>query len=300
MIQLLTKKALSASLLSVLLFMSYWYVVGESTGSYFFKYILLIGEGFLLNYFCYRYSILGKPTNLPLVMFAVLSSLIMPELSYADLIYGAVCLGAFFFAFEGREHPERSTSYVIYVGVLLGIAQAVSSISIFLFIPIFILFIQTGIHSSRSFLLMATYFIMVQVAYIGIVYVMELEHRIAMLIPDVAFDYSVFNTILNKLVVPFIVVSLVVHFLSLNSYKFRYPNKSIILNFTILIQLITAVLIVIFTAEIDLYIYAIMASALLLSYGFVYASGRVFVNAAFASLICIAVMSLYLYKILIL
>ncbi len=300
MIQLLTKKALSASLLSILLFMSYWYVVGESTGSYFFKYILLIGEGFLLNYFCYRYSILGKATNLPLVMFAVLSSLIMPELSYADLIYGAVCLGAFFFAFEGREHPERSTSYVIYVGVLLGIAQAVSSISIFLFIPIFILFIQTGIHSSRSFLLMATYFIMVQVAYIGIVYVMELEHRIAMLIPDVALDYSVFNTILNKLVVPFIVVSLVVHFLSLNSYKFRYPNKSIILNFTILIQLITAVLIVIFTAEIDLYIYAIMASALLLSYGFVYASGRVFVNAAFASLICIAVMSLYLYKILIL
>jgi hypothetical protein len=299
-IQLLSKKATSAALLSAVLFMSYWFLVGESTLSYFFKFTLLIGEGFLLNYFCYRHSILGKPTNLPLVMFTVLAVLIMPELSYADLIYGAVWLGAFFLAFESREHPEKSTSYVIYVGVLLGIAQSVSSISVFLLIPIFILFIQTGIHSSRSFLLAGLYFIMVQIAYIGIVYVMELEHRIGMLVPAVAFDYSVFNTILNKLVVPFVIVSLIIHFLSLNSYKFRYPNKSIILNFTILIQLVSAVILMMLTAEVNLYIYVIMASALLLSFGFLYASGRIFVNAAFASLMCIAVMSLYLYKILIL
>lgn len=300
MIQLLSKKATSATLLSAVLYMCYWFLVGESTLSYSFKLMLLMGEGFLLNYFCYRYSILGKPTNLPLVMFAVLTVLIMPELSYADLIYGAVWLGAFFFAFEGKEHPERSTNYAIYVGVLLGIAQAVSSISVFLLIPIFILFIQTGIHSSRSFLLAGLYFSMVQIAYIGIVYVMELEHRIGMLLPAVAFDYSVFNTILNKLVVPFVIVSLVVHFFSLNSYKFRYPNKSIILNVTILIQLVSGVILMMLTAEVNLYIYVIMAAALLLSYGFLYASGRVFVNAAFASLICIAVMSLYLYGILIL
>jgi hypothetical protein len=233
-------------------------------------------------------------------MYTILVVLILPELSFADLIYGLVWLGSFFLAFEGRENSERSTSYAIYVGVLLGVAQAFSSISIFLFIPIFILFIQTGTGSARSFMLMGLYFIMVLVAYVGIVYVMELEHRVALLLPDVAFDYSVFNTILNKLLLPFVVVSLVVHFLSLNTYQFRYPNKSKILNLTILIQLVSAVLLMILTAEANLFIYAIMASSLLLSFGFGYSRGKVFVSAAFASLICIAVMSLYLYKILIL
>ena len=141
---------------------------------------------------------------------------------------------------------------------------------------------------------------MVIFSYIGILFVMELESKIYELIPELTFDYSLFNTILIKLFVPFLIASLVVHFVQLNTYRFRYPNKSKILNYTLLVQLVLAVLLVLITAQAGLIIYFILPSALLLSFAFVYKSSSTFANAAFSSLIVIALATMWLYQYLIL
>jgi hypothetical protein len=205
------------------------------------KLILLLVEGLLLNYLCFRFGILGMRTNLPLVIFCTLGVLVVPQISLGDLIYGAVFLGAFFLAFESSEHQELSGAYMIYFGVLLGVAQSVNAISILLMPPVFVLFMQAGRRRPRHFILSIIYFLMVSAAYAGLLFVMELEHKIVQLIPVLTFDYSVFNSILFKLTVPFIVGSLIVHFLSLGRYSFRYPNKSKIVNYTMLFQLILSV-----------------------------------------------------------
>ncbi len=141
---------------------------------------------------------------------------------------------------------------------------------------------------------------MVLFSYVGILYVMELEYKIPNLLPTLSVDYSVFDTILIKLFVPSIVIGLIIHLFSINNYAFRYPNKTKILNFTMLIQLIMSLLLIFITAQLSLLIYAVMASTILLSYGFVYKQKNTFVNAVFVSILCIALCSLYLHRILIL
>ena len=274
--------------------------MGDSSISMIAKLILLLVEGLLLNYLCFRFGILGINTNLPLVLFCTLTALVVPQLSMGDIIYGGVFLGALFLAFESREHRKLSSSYMIYFGVLLGIAQAFSNISLLMMLPVFILFAQAGTRRPRHFILSFTYFAMVIISISGLLFVMELEHRIWELIPSLSFDYSVFNTIVIKLTVPFILICLIIHFLSLNSYRFRYPNKSIIFNYTMLLQLACSILLVILTAELDILMYAIMAASTLLSFVFGYKQDSTFINSAFASLISICMMSLFLYKILIL
>lgn len=300
MIEKLTQKIGSAILLSLVILVGYGLILGAADSSSIVKLFVLLGEGLLLNYLCYRYGVLGQQTNLPLVLFAILSVLIIPDLSYGDLIYGLVWLGAFFFAFESSEHPSRRTSSMIYIGVLLGAAQAINNISILLIIPVFVLFLQTGSRFGRSYVLSLLYFFMVVLAYLGVLYVMEIEVVSSRLFPSLTFDYSAFDTILTKLFLPFVILSIVVHTLSMGSYRFRFPNKSKLFNFTMLIQLSIAFLLILITAQVDLFIYAIMASAVLLSFAFAYKKESVFANAAFASLLCIALGSIYLYKILIL
>ena len=298
MIKIFTENFVSAFATSVSVFLGYWILIDFGNLSTLFNISLLLSEGLLLNYLCFRYGILGQKTNIVLVLFSILSVLIIPELSFGDLIYGMVWLGAFYLAFESRDNPQRSTNYMIYFGVLLGVAQAFSSSSILLFIPVFILFAQTGTREGRSFLLSFLYFGMVVTAYVGGLYVIELYEKIPVLVPTLTFDYTAFNTILIKLFLPFLILSILVHILSLNNYTFRFPNKSKVLNFTMLLQLGMALLLILITAQVDLFIYAIMASTVLLSFAFVYKRTNVFANAAFASLLCIAVASLYLYHIL--
>ena len=300
MIKALTDKIGTALALSILILMGFWFFLHAGDVSLFVKYILLLAEGILLNYFCFRFGIIGQKTQLPLVLFSILSVLIVPDLSFSDLIYGTVWLGAFFLTFEGRENPEKAVHYMVYFGILLGIAQAVNNISILLIIPVFILFIQNGTRSPRGFFLSLMYFVMVVLAYTGVLYVMEITDKIWDLIPSLSMDYTVFNSVLIKMFLPFIVILTVAHFLGLNSYKFRYPNKSKILNYTMLIQLGISVLLILITAELNLLIYAVMAMSIILSFMFSYKSDNVFLNAAFASLICIAACTIYLYKILIL
>lgn len=300
MIKLLTEKIGGSVLLAIVILASYGVIMGDASPSTIIKLILLFAEGLLLNYLCLRFSLLGIKTNLPLVLFCTLSVLVVPQLAQGDLIYGAVFLGALFLAFESREIPELSSSYMIYFGVLLGIAQTISNISVLLMLPVFILFAQAGTRTPRHYVLSIIYFFMVLLSYSGLLFVMELEDKIWNLIPSLSFDYSVFNTILIKLTVPFILISLVVHFLALGTYRFRYPNKSNILNYTMLVQLGGSILLILLTAELDILTYAIMAASILLSFTFGYKKESTFVNAAFISVICICVMSLFLFKILIL
>lgn len=300
MIKLLTEKKSSALLVAAVILTYYGFVVGDNNMGTISKLILLLVEGLLLNYLCFRFGILGMRTNLPLVIFCTLGVLVVPQISLGDLIYGAVFLGAFFLAFESSEHQELSGAYMIYFGVLLGVAQSVNAISILLMPPVFVLFMQAGRRRPRHFILSVIYFLMVSAAYAGLLFVMELEHKIVQLIPVLTFDYSVFNSILFKLTVPFIVGSLIVHFLSLGRYSFRYPNKSKIVNYTMLFQLILSVFLVLLTAELDILVYTIMAASVLLSFAFGYGQQNFFVNASFVAIICICLVSLYFFEILIL
>lgn len=300
MIKLLTEKKSAALLLAVAILAGYGLLVGDSSVATSGKIVLLLAEGLVLNYLCFRFGILGLRTNLPLVIFCMLGVLVVPQISVGDLIYGAVFLGAFFLAFESSERQALSSTYMIYFGVLLGVAQCVSAISILLMPTVFVLFLQSGRRRPRHFVLSVIYFLMVSAAYAGVLFVMELEYKIAELVPVLTFDYSVFDTILFKLTVPFIVASLVVHFLSLGKYSFRYPNTSKIVNYTMLIQLILSVFLVLLTAELDILVYTIMAASILLSFGFAYNQKNTFVNAYFAAFLVICFLSLYFFKILIL
>lgn len=299
MIKLISQKAAIAALVSILILIGYNLILGINSTLIFYSALLFL-EGLFLNYICFRFKILGQKSSVPIVLFTICSVLIMPSLSVADIIYGAVWLGSAFLAFEARDNEIQNINYMILLGILLGAAQTINNISIVLTLPIFILFIQTGSRSTRGFILSLIYMAMVLFSYVGILYVMELEYKIPTLLPTLSVDYSVFDTILIKLFVPSIVIGLIIHLFSINNYAFRYPNKTKILNFTMLIQLIMSILLIFITAQLSLLIYAVMASTILLSYGFVYKQKNTFVNAVFVSILCIALCSLYLHRILIL
>jgi len=299
LIKLISQKAAIAALVSILILIGYNLILGINSTLIFYSALLFL-EGLFLNYICFRFKILGQKSSVPIVLFTICSVLIMPSLSVADIIYGAVWLGSAFLAFEARDNEIQNINYMILLGILLGAAQTINNISIVLTLPIFILFIQTGSRSTRGFILSLIYMAMVLFSYVGILYVMELEYKIPTLLPTLSVDHSVFDTILIKLFVPSIVIGLIIHLFSINNYAFRYPNKTKILNFTMLIQLIMSILLIFITAQLSLLIYAVMASTILLSYGFVYKQKNTFVNAVFVSILCIALCSLYLHRILIL
>lgn len=300
MIKILTDKFGSAFLVAIALIFAGIVFLNAYNTHMIIKVILLLVEGVVLNYLCFRYSILGHQSNAVLPVFATLSVLILPNLSYADLIYGLVWLGTFFLAFESRDYKNLSINFMIFSGILLGVAQTVNNNSILLMVPIFVLFIQAGIRELRGFILSMLYFAMVVASYVGILFVMERTETITNLLPYLTFDYLAFDTIITKLFFPFVILMIIGHTLHLNNYRFRFPNKLKITNYTMLVQLGLALLLILITAQVDLFIYAIMASAILLSFLFSYLKHSVFVNAVFASLVCIALISLYFYKILIL
>jgi hypothetical protein len=300
LIHYLTHKIFSSLIVACLTLIGFYVIMGDYSYATSAKVFLVLIEGLVLDYFCFKNGILGQKTHMPLVVFSVLSVLLMPALAFGDLVYGAVCLSAFFLAFEAGNNPEKAPTLMMLFGVLLGIAQAVSNISILLMLPFFVLFRRTGIREPRSFILSIVYFLMVVFSYLGLLFVMELSPQMRSLIPSLSVDYSVFNTILFKFFVPYALLCIVIHFLGINSYLFRYPNKSKILNYTMLIQAAIAVALILLTAEMNLMIYVLMSSTVLLSFAFVYNRSSVFVNAAFASLVAIAFGALYLYKILIL
>ncbi len=300
MIQLLTKNYGIAILVSVLIFSTSFVLLQNFESKQLIYGLVLFLQGFTLNYLCFRYSVLGYKSSLPLVLFACLSLIILPQLSVQDLIYGFVWLAAFFLAFESRDDAKTSKDFIIYFGILLGVAQTIDNTSVLFMLPVYLLFMQTGGRSKGSYLLSILYFVMIVAAYSGILFVMEIPDKIYNLIPNLKFDYSVFNSLFLKLLMPTVFVSLVVHFLLINNYRFRYPNKSKILNYTMFLQVLVAFILLLLSAKTEFLIYLLMPSSILLSFMFLYKSKNTFANAAFICLLTVAFGSLLMYKILML
>ncbi len=298
MIKALTKSAVSATILSLCLLAGYVYILEIASIQQIVLIALLFVQGVILNVLCARYSILGAKSQLPLILFIVIAVLLLPNLAMRDLVLGFVWLAAFFLAFESRDDEQLPKNYIIFFGILLGVAQTIEHASVLLFLPVIILFVQTGKRSAKSFLMSFVYFLMVVLCYIGILFVMEIPEKIYDLVPELTFDYGVFNSIVIRLFFPLLLVNLGVHFFKLNTYSFRYPNKTIILNYTLALQLLVAFLLVITTAQLEFLIYFVHPAAVLLSFAYAYNAQKLFVNAAFASVICVAVVSLVAYKLL--
>lgn len=253
-----------------------------------------------MNALCSRFDILGKKTSLPLVIFCLLSVFLIPNLSYAHLVYCAVWLVVFFLAFNRGESQSKSINYMIYLGITLGIAQTVENTSVLLLVPTFILFGQTGPINARAYVTCFLYFFMVLLGYSGILYVMELDENLYRLIPSIQLDYAVFNTVLLKVLMPYVLVLVIFHFLNLGNYKFRYPNVTRFLNQSMLIQLVIAALLILFTAQ-DVYLpYVLLPVAILLSFAFRYKQSTAYANAGFAVLIVLGVGALWMHNYLIL
>ena len=106
-------------LLATAILTGFGLIIDDGSITMITKLALLLAEGLLLNYLCFRFGILGINTNLPLVLFCTLTALVLPQLSMGGIIYGAVFLGALFLAFESKEHPKLSSSYMIYFGLFL-------------------------------------------------------------------------------------------------------------------------------------------------------------------------------------
>ena len=163
---------------SVLLLGVFLFLQGEFNLNLVIKYGLILCSGILMNALCSRFDILGKKTSLPLVIFCLLSVFLIPNLSYADLVYCAVWLVVFFLAFNRGESQSKSINYMIYLGITLGIAQTVENTSVLLLVPTFILFSQTGPINARAYVTCFLYFFMVLLGYSGILYVMELDENL--------------------------------------------------------------------------------------------------------------------------
>lgn len=300
MIRLLTEKIGPALALSIVVLVGYVFVLADYSWVHIAMLLMLLAEGLVLDYLCYRFGIVGRSTHLPLVLFTLLAALLVPDLGVGTLVYGAIFLSGFYFAFESIKQPKQASSFVIYIGILLAIAQVLDSNSILLLASVLLLFIQAGNRKLRHYLLGLFYFLMVLFSYSSLLFVMELDHKIWELVPSLSFDYSVLNRVIMKLVIPFLTVSLIVHILLLGTYKFRYPNTTKIINFTFLTQLIVSFILVLLAAQPDILAYGLMPAAILLSFAFSYKDKSVFANAAFASLVVICMMSLYLHQIIML
>lgn len=298
MINALTRSSVSATLFTLALLIGYIFLMQITQIQQLVLIGLLFIQGVVLNALCARYSILGTKTQLPLILFIVLSVLILPNLALRHLVLGFVWIAALFLSFESEEDEKLSTNYIMFFGVLLGIAQTIESASILLFLPVVLLFIQTGKRSAKSFFLSFLYFIMVILCYIGILFVMEIPDKMFEPIPNLTFDYTVFNTIVIRLFFPLVIINLIFHFLNINSYPFRYPNKAKILNYTLALQLAIAFFLVISTAQLEFLIYFVHPAAVLLSFAYAYTAEKTIVNAAFAAIVVTALSSLIAYKVL--
>lgn len=150
MINSLTRSSVSAAILSIAILVGYVFVLQVSDVQELIVMGLLFVQGVFLNALCTRYSILGMKSQLPLILFIVISVIILPNIALRHLVLGFVWLVAFFLAFESREDDKKSMNYILFFGVVLGIAQAIENTSFLLFLPVVLIFVQTGKRSTKS------------------------------------------------------------------------------------------------------------------------------------------------------
>lgn len=294
-------KSFSLSLVLSLAVLIVFLVVWQDFSAFaFFKASSILLSGILLNRLCHRFGILGKESHLPLVIFSLLSVLLFPSLSIKGVVYILIWLIIFFLAFERGDDQTRSLHSMLYLGIVLGVAQTIENTSVLLLLPTYLLFSQTGSFSTREVLISTFYFLLVIAGFLGILYVMELEDKMINIIPAINLDYNVLNTILVRVFVPYVGVLLLAHFINLGNYRFRYPNKMRFLNQSMVWQLVLGLAIVLVTS-LELYLsYFLLPVAVLLSYAFTYNRRAIIANAGFAVLMLLAICSLWMQKFLVL
>jgi hypothetical protein len=289
--------SLVISLVVLVVFLVLWQ---DFSGLTIAKTMSIVFFGILLNRLCYRFGILGKESHLPLLLFTLLSVIIIPTLTIKGMVYILIWLIILFLAFERGDDKTKSLNSMIYLGIVLGVAQTIENTSVLLLLPTYFLFSQTGTFRSREVLISTFYFLLVITGFLGILYVMELEDKMINIVPAINLDYGVLNTIVIRVFIPYVAVLLLVHFLNLGSYRFRYPNKMRFLNQSMLWQLLLGVLIV-FVTSLELYLsYILLPAAVLLSYAFTYKRKMIVVDAGFVVLMLLAICSLWMQKFLIL
>ncbi|MBR9861280.1 hypothetical protein GYB22_11140 [bacterium] len=250
---------------------------------------MLFSQMIILDILCQKYRILGIKSHLPLIVCSLLSIIIIPYLGTALILMGYLWLLAIYLSFGSREGNISSVHAMIYIGTMLGVAQTINHWSVFLFLPFFIMFWQNTVQSPQHFIISLIYFAMVLAIYTGVTFVMEIIDKAWSLIPEPTFDYSLLNTPLIKVFLPFVVLMLVLHILSMGNYKFRYPNRSIIINYMLLSQLVIGAVLILITADPGFFALIILPMAALLSVGFAFNQGRLIVEVGFAVFMLISI-----------
>ena len=298
MIKLLTQKNSIGLTLSGLIYAYYVYILPDLSAQKIGLIILLYLEGVILNYFCYRFAILGRKTALPTLLFSLFSALFVVDLSLETPIYGAIFLSALYLSFRAKEIPNCAINHLIYMGFIMGVSQAFYNQSILFFGSVLILFIQVGIVSLRGFIMSLANLGMVIASAIGLYIFMDSPERIIAMIPKFTSSNSPSEIVLLKITSPIILLTILFHLLMLSSYSFRFPNLSKNINYTFLAQLILGIITVLVSSNQGVIIYAVMALAILLSFTFVYLKKSVFANALFTALLIIILTSLYICRII--
>lgn len=250
--------------------------------------IVLLLMGITLDFICKRFRIIGRKSHLALVVFALLTVLIMPILSFKSLVVGFIWLVAVSLAFSSWEDQNKSRNNLIYIGVLLGIAQTLDHYSVLLFVPFFVLFYQNAVLQISHYLLSIFYFLLVLLSYVGILFVMDLLSASWYLIPNLHFDYSNFSIPLIRTLLPVLVIMIIVHLLNLRSYTFRYPNRNIVINMLFALQLLFAAILVLLSSANSLFILMTLPASILLAVGFTFKQESVFVKVAFITVVSIS------------
>lgn len=281
MIQKLTNNWFFAVSFSALIIAAHTVFNGEFSSLKIWEAVIVLLMGVGLNFVCKRFRILGRESQLPVVIFALLGVVIMPIISLKALVAGLIWLIAVYLAFDSWEEPEQASSHLIYIGILLGVAQTLDEFSVFLFIPFFLLFYQNAVFQLRYYLLSVVYFTLVLLCFSGVLYVMEMPDRIWDLVPVIHADLSAFKTYTMRVMLPVIVALLLNHLLRMGRYPFRYPNRNININLLFLYQLLIAAALVLISAAPGLFILLGLPASILLAVYFTFLQESASVQALF-------------------
>lgn len=298
MIKLLTYKNSVGLTLSGIIYICCAYFIPDFSAQKIGLTALLFCEGVMLNYLCFRFSILRQKTALPALLFALFSALFIVDLTLEFIVYGALFLSAFYLSFRAKEIPSYAKIYLIYLGIIIGISQAFYNQSILFFIPIMILFIQVGIINFRGFIMALVNLSMVIACAVSIYFLMDSPQKIMAMIPGLTSTNHPIEIDQLKVASPVILFSIVFHLFKISSYSFRFPNLSKNINYTFLTQFILGLITAFIFFNQNIIIYPLMALAVVLSFMFVYLEKRLFVNALFLALIITILSSLYFCRII--
>jgi len=176
----------------------------------------------MLNYLCFRFSILRQKTALPGLLFALFSALFIVDLTLEFIVYGALFLSAFYLSFRAKEIPSYAKIYLIYLGIIIGISQAFYNQSILFFIPIMILFIQVGIINFRGFIMALVNLSMVIACAVCIYFLMDSPQKIMAMIPGLTSTNHPIEIDQLKVASPVILFSIVFHLFKISSYSLGF------------------------------------------------------------------------------